>query len=607
MNAQFSEKTFDHQHLLPKLPVPGLDETCDRFIEWVQPLLTESEFKKTKKVVEKFRQPGGDGQKLQKRLTEWCQQTGSPNWLEPFWDRKYLMSRVPLPINVNFCTVCEENSSITGIPQIRRSAMLIYLSLRFKSLIDNESLEVDKDRYGPLCMIQFKKLFSTTRIPQKEIDLLRCPTSRINPTSPSEKHIVVFHHGHIFTLKVLDGSGGIRSIAELEAELENILALGAEKVKNDEAVALLTTMNRDDWAEAREALLRIHPRNKTILETIESALFALCLDDFSPMTLDDRFRAALHGDGNNRWFDKSFQFIVARNGKFALNGEHSGLDGYPVHRLIRYIYDEEASLSNLEKSRDANPECQASKLEFQLDDWMRRTISKASKDFKRAIENTSTRVIAFKEFGKDRIKSLNVSPDAFVQLALQIAMYRVFGKCKSIYEVASTRRFQNGRTEVLRSVSAESYRFIINMLSEACGREAKADSLRKAADRHVRRMKACMAGKGVERHLFGLLSIFEQFGNDLGIFSEPKIYRDIGWLTLRHDTLSTTSNPDPHGVVLSGFGPVVDDGFGICYTTTREQITITLTSKSYMKEPMEQFAKDLKRSLLNMSALRNLK
>ncbi len=74
--------------------------------------------------------------------------------------------------------------------------------------------------------------------------------------------------------------------------------------------------------------------------TIETSLFALCLEDSSPGTLDDRFRNILHGDGKNRWFDKSFQLIVGRNGKFGGNGEHSGLDGYPVYRLIRFIYDQ---------------------------------------------------------------------------------------------------------------------------------------------------------------------------------------------------------------------------------------------------------------------------
>ena len=321
MSEQISEKTFGHQHLLPKRPVPSLDETCERFIEWVQPLITEAELYNTKKIVEAFRLPAGNGEKLQNKLIEWYQKAGLPNWLEPFWDRKYLMSRTPLPINVNFCTVCDENPSFEDLPQVKRSAVLIYLTLKFKSLIDQQTLEVDKDKYGPLCMIQFQKLFSTTRIPRKDIDWLRCPISRDNPTSPLEKHIVVLYKGHIFTLDVLRDSGKLRSIGEIEAELEHIVKLGAQKIRDDEAVAILTTMNRDDWSAAREALLNIHPQNKSLLETIESALFALCLDDFSPLTLEDRLRSVLHGDGNNRWFDKSFQFIVGKNGKFAVNGE----------------------------------------------------------------------------------------------------------------------------------------------------------------------------------------------------------------------------------------------------------------------------------------------
>ena len=87
-----------------------------------------------------------------------------------------------------------------------------------------------------------------------------------------------------------------------------------------------------------------------------------------------------------------------------------------------------------------------------------------------------------------------------------------------------------------------------------------------------------MAGKGVERHLFGLLSNYERYGKDLGILNEPEIFTDVGWHTLRHDTFSTTSNPDPHGVVLSGFGPVVHDGFGICYTIIEDRITFTITT-----------------------------
>ena len=603
MDPTRSDKTFGHQHLLPKLPVPRLDETCTRLIEWVQPLLTEAEFNHTRRLVEKFRRHGGDGEKLQNKLVEWVQHTESPNWLEPFWDKKYLKSRTPVPINVNFCTVCENHPSVKKLPQIKRSALLIYLTLRFKSMIDNETLGVDLDKDGPLCMIQFRKLFSTARIPQRNIDLLRSPISPINPTSAHEKHVIVLHKGHIFSLDVITDTGETKSIDELEAELEHILILGNEKVRDGEAVGWLTTMNRDEWADARDILRNIHPRNKVFIETIESALFVLCLDDFSPEKLDDRFRAALHGDGKNRWFDKSFQFVVSKNGMFAVNGEHSGLDGYPVHSLIRFIYDESGSLENLGNSHYAKHRYHSHKLKFQLNDTIRKTIRNAAKAFRRSIDNTSSRVIEFRKFGKELIKSLKISPDAFIQLALQVALYKMHGKCKSIYEVASTRRFENGRTETLRSVSNESKTFIREMLWPESDTKTTADSLRKAASKHIERMQACMAGKGVERHLFGLLSIYEQFGEDIGIFSEPEIFSDIGWLTLRYDTLSTTSNPDPHGVVLSGFGPVVDDGFGVCYTTTKDRIIITLTSRSNMKESLERFATDLEGALSEMAAL----
>jgi carnitine O-acetyltransferase len=452
-------------------------------------------------------------------------------------------------------------------------------------------------------MMQFKKLFSTTRIPQRNTDLLRSPVSQRNPTSPAEKHIIVLHNGHIFRLEVVKDSGILKNPAEIKKDLEIIPAMGAENTVEDESLGILTTLNRDDWADTRDALLKIHPQNKVSLDTIETSLFALCLDDSRPDTLDDRFRDILHGDGKNRWFDKSFQFIVGRNGKFGVNGEHSGLDGYPVHRLIRFIYDQSGSLSSAENYAGGKSKSKPQKLKFYFNSRLRQIISRAGKNFGARINDTLTRVVEFREFGKERIKSLEVSPDAFVQLALQLAMYRLFGTCKSIYEVASTRRFLHGRTESLRTVSSESLQFIKNMLSTTCDANSKIASLHTAARKHVSRMKACMAGKGVERHLFGLLNIYEQYGDALGLVSEPQIFSDRGWLTLCHDTLSTTSNPDPHGVVLSGFGPVVDDGFGVCYTTIEDRITITITSRSHIKQSLDQFEMYLTQALLEMSGL----
>lgn len=48
-----------------------------------------------------------------------------------------------------------------------------------------------------------------------------------------------------------------------------------------------------------------------------------------------------------------------------------------------------------------------------------------------------------------------MSPDAWVQLVKQLAFYKMFGRPAVTYESAQTRKYQLGRTEVIRSASNE--------------------------------------------------------------------------------------------------------------------------------------------------------
>lgn len=66
------------------------------------------------------------------------------------------------------------------------------------------------------------------------------------------------------------------------------------------------------------------------LNTIESAAFVLSLDDDAYETdihkgtnLDNFGKALLHGNGHNRWFDKSFTVCVGTNGRVGFNAEHT--------------------------------------------------------------------------------------------------------------------------------------------------------------------------------------------------------------------------------------------------------------------------------------------
>ena len=54
-------------------------------------------------------------------------------------------------------------------------------------------------------------------------------------------------------------------------------------------------------------------------------------------------RMMLHGDARNRWFDKSFQVVVAANGQAGVVWEHSWGDGLAMLRFFEEVSKREAT------------------------------------------------------------------------------------------------------------------------------------------------------------------------------------------------------------------------------------------------------------------------
>ncbi|MCP4398921.1 MAG: choline/carnitine O-acyltransferase, partial [bacterium] len=427
---QCSSNTFGNQHLLPRLPIPDLQATCDKFLEWVQPLLTDEEFQQTARGVQAFRSQNGDGEKLHRRLIEWSQNPNLTSWLEPFWDDMYLKYRGSLVINMNPCQIYKEHPATVGMTQIQRATMLIRAILQFKQRLDREELEVEMEREQPLCMDLFKRMFSTTRIPRKERDQLRSPYGGDVLSSPSERHIIILYNGHVFTLDVLSDTGEMCKAEDIRQNLETILELGKDPAKEDETVGMLTTLKRDKWADARDLLWNRDPHNQTVFDTIETALFAICLDNSHPATSEELSRTMLHGDGRNRWFDKALQFIVCRNGVAGSNIEHTGFDGSNVMRLVKFIYENSAYKDT---SEGASLQHAPRRLDFRLNDQIRQSIIEATHHFTTFVNSLRIQKLEFNEFGKEFIKTCRVSPDGFVQSAMQLAQYKLFGTCHSTY------------------------------------------------------------------------------------------------------------------------------------------------------------------------------
>jgi len=59
-----------HQSSLPKLPVPPLQQSLQKYLKAIRPLVNDYEYQKTLVAVEEFGKPNGVGEKLQRKLEE---------------------------------------------------------------------------------------------------------------------------------------------------------------------------------------------------------------------------------------------------------------------------------------------------------------------------------------------------------------------------------------------------------------------------------------------------------------------------------------------------------------------------------------------------------
>lgn len=76
--------TFQHEMSLPHLPVPPLQQTMEKYLLSVKPLLTDEEYQCTKEVVSEFQEPDGAGELLQDKLVSRSKRM--ENWLAEWWD-----------------------------------------------------------------------------------------------------------------------------------------------------------------------------------------------------------------------------------------------------------------------------------------------------------------------------------------------------------------------------------------------------------------------------------------------------------------------------------------------------------------------------------------
>ena len=91
-------------------------------------------------------------------------------------------------------------------------------------------------------------------------------------------------------------------------------------------------------------------------------------------------------------------------------------------------------------------------------------VRKAVRNFDKLVAAHDLRVLHYDAYGKDFIKQFKISPDAWAQLVKQLAFYKLKGRPGVTYESAQTRKFQRGRTEVIRAASSQSKAWVDAMV-----------------------------------------------------------------------------------------------------------------------------------------------
>lgn len=676
--------TFALQASLPPLPLPSLDETIARYLESCAPLLSSAELAHTTALAEAFVR--GEGAQLQAaleaRAAGCCAERGYPHvhWLEEWWDRfAYLSDRTPLPVRYNiFGTLFGGQGTPDGggrlhrAAQLLRSAGLFYLQLRAEA-ISPDSLDTRSNI--PLCMFQYRRLFGSSRVPGEAED---CISTVAGPIC----HVAVFCLGRAWSLRIIDGvetataAGGIPapsaegqpggslglgqgtgggppgagamrvlSVSAIAAGLAAIERAAAAAGEDPDPVCLLSSLPRDEWARHRDAIARGSPGNAASLRAIETSLLALSLCGDAPHDMPALCKATHEGGGGGGcvWYDKPLSLLVFGNGKAGAHMEHAHFDAPITSRafafMARAIEDDLASPEDGAPSPDscaapcASGEALVTPAPFELFSLpiVRAAMAPARARFAALSRDNALVPVRFDGVGGKALRAAKLPPDAVVQVALQLAQWRDQGGLVATYETATTRRFLHGRTETVRSCSAEAAAFVQAMgrlpakgyastgggaaehatagqarAKQAGFEQATADArlaLAAALKAHVGWLVAASSGRGVDRHLMGLRIVAAAAG-----LPPPDLFTDVGYTRSTCFGLSTSNMSKP-GLPnqtddFAGFGAPTAGSYGVCYDIRDASITMVVSSdRSCHGRDAARFGRVIQQALADVCTL----
>ncbi|KAJ3129167.1 Carnitine O-acetyltransferase mitochondrial [Nowakowskiella sp. JEL0407] len=583
-----------------RFPLPSLDQTFEVFKKSSRALLPEKPMMRMDEIYSEFIKEDGLGERLQGRLEDRYQRN-NVTWYETlFLNGKYLSRNQILPTKSNWYFQFKDHPNqphdllikpppkgVLSDFQIERAAGLITNMLNYKELLDSGSLHADAEGEQQFCMKQYNQIFGACRIPGP------LETDYLNATKQSNaKHIVVLLQDQIYKVNVYGEDNSRLSISDLQRVL---FAVGRHCLESapQPAIGKLTAGLRKNWREAYEILTQTE-QNAANLKTISESLFVLCLDDHSTKSNPNHSHQQFFHNTNasNRWFDKSVQIIVASSGRAGSNG-HNALVEIPIASKMFQEPAKDPTKSFI-GSKPSSPE----RLEWVTnDDRISKLIGVAEMHSWEVIKKTESVVLREDIYGERYIKEIaKCNIDAYVQLALHLAFYRMYKKHTPIQQLTTHRKFMGGRTEIARSMTEETRDFVDSFDDDDILYADKRKLFRAAVESLEKNMELARAGLGIDNHLFALKAVASENEQKADFFTSSVMRKSQIW---RINTLNTS----PGTYFFCGFGPQDSEGYGVSYAVGEDDIKVTIATRKTDSTNVYDFRDNFTRILKQMMIL----
>ena len=307
--------SFTFQNALPRMPIPKLDDTIKRYIASMRAQvgshISKAEVENQIYLIQKEK---AYLEELHQILLKFDQDNYETSYLSAAWFDMYLRDRSRLPFNVTPYIGLKTADRPELNEVTLRASNIIISSLRLNNTLDKQWLEPElfpiakkgpsesawkwsrrlikaipgSGRFippglgftvplgartilaypllkmAPLDMSQYKNLFKSTRIPCPEVDTIK--------KFEKADHVLIMSRGRFYKLTCYGEDGNLLDYKSIQRSVQDIFADAKSREYNEDSLAYLSSMERNDWAEIRPHVLGLSAKNAENLEAIFGVL-----------------------------------------------------------------------------------------------------------------------------------------------------------------------------------------------------------------------------------------------------------------------------------------------------------------------------------------------